>query len=252
MSQEKFSRYFVAGISRTMTGDDLRTHFSRFGNVIESRVHKDSNGLSLGYGWVGFDKPAPTVLQHIHKINGQTLDVQIPRNQTVAANVNKAVQPPLEIPQQRLQIPREKETQRKRSRSPVERRRSHSHRRRSSSRDHGRREAVSKAPPPPPSVPQPQADRFPQMSQSFAPPPPPPMAPAPPLGSIDAMTEVLVCIPLSLCPPQYARDPRVIIARWDATGALVPVSSSFAPPPRAPPQGPANGQFAQGPRPQYY
>lgn len=167
---ESCQRFFVAGISRSITSDDLRTHFSRFGNVNESRVQRDASGLSLGYGWVGFDKPCHSLLDIEHRINGQVLDVQIPKNLRAAAQNAPQVKevmrngPPPPSPQQAHLSSSSagiNSRKRSRSRSGDHRHRSHSGgRRRSRSRNNSRvynrdvgYDSRNPHPPPPPGPP---------------------------------------------------------------------------------------------------
>lgn len=253
---ESCQRFFVAGISRSITSDDLRTHFSRFGSVIESRVQRDPAGLSLGYGWVGFDKPCPSLLDIEHRINGQVLDVQIPKshqNQAPAGqHVNKPVQDltparPI-VPAQAPNVPNAP-IDRKRSRSRSQGRR---HRTRSRDRqrdDRGPREdrthdrpIPDRRPPPPgpppPSVPQDilRANPAPYPVQHVQHPPRHISSiPPPPLGAFNE-AEFFVCIPSSLCPPQYMRDPRVIFATMDPTGTMHQMQLPLGSAPPLPPQ----------------
>jgi hypothetical protein len=241
---ESCQRFFVAGISRSITSDDLRTHFSRFGSVLESRVQRDATGLSLGYGWIGFDKPCPSLLDIEHRINGQVLDVQVPRSrqQVVGAPPPPAVVPnkdttarPLVPPSQSHAIPsaQHERIDRKRSRSRSrarDQRRSRSHERDRGARgdrheDRAADRSDRRPPPPPgppPAVPQDILRTAPvsypahQVAAPVRQPPPPAQ---PPLGSFSE-SEYFVCIPSSLCPPQYMRDPRVLFVTMDPNGTF--------------------------------
>mmetsp|Transcript_33313 Transcript_33313/g.38789 ORF Transcript_33313/g.38789 Transcript_33313/m.38789 type:complete len:284 (-) Transcript_33313:24-875(-) len=232
---EGHRRFFVAGISRTITSDDLKKHFSHFGTVIEARVQKDSAGLNLGYGFVAFDSPCDAVLNVEHRLNGQVLDVQIPRNMmqsatgaTHAARLN----PPPPGPPPRAPI-RKRSRSRSRSRSPFHRRDSSRTRHRSSSRGATRRQTNPTPPPPGPppryqpvSLQTPSQQPTPQTSIAQPPHsqgPPTGATPQPPLGGFGA-PEYVVCVPYNLCPPQYLRDPRVFFAYHEpSSGQLTPV-----------------------------
>ncbi|CUI14392.1 unnamed protein product [Bodo saltans] len=239
---ESCQRFFVAGISRSITSDDLRTHFSRFGNVLESRVQRDVTGLSLGYGWIGFDKPCPSLLDIEHRINGQVLDVQIPRSRQQNAGVAQVVAPikdnvarPIVPVAQSQVVPaahhERSDRKRSRSNSRTRRSRSRSHDRDRSSRgDRSDERAIDRTdrrpppPGPPPAAPQ-EAVRATPISYPAHQAPAPnrqPVAlppPQPPLGSFNE-SEFFVCIPSSLCPPHYMRDPRVLFVTMEPNGTF--------------------------------
>uniref|UniRef100_A0A453NS73 RRM domain-containing protein n=4 Tax=Poaceae TaxID=4479 RepID=A0A453NS73_AEGTS len=52
----KTRKIFVGGLPSTLTEDDLRDHFSSYGNVVEHQIMVDhSTGRSRGFGFVTFE-----------------------------------------------------------------------------------------------------------------------------------------------------------------------------------------------------
>lgn len=70
-------KLFVGGISWDTNEDDLREHFSQFGEVAEAVIMKDRNsGRTRGFGFVVFAHPAVAerVFMDKNTINGRTVN----------------------------------------------------------------------------------------------------------------------------------------------------------------------------------
>lgn len=70
-------KLFLGGISPNTTNEDIESHFSRYGNVIDAVVmYKD--GKHRGFGFVTFDSgdPINVVLSEEQVIDGRTVDVK--------------------------------------------------------------------------------------------------------------------------------------------------------------------------------
>ncbi|XP_042468877.1 heterogeneous nuclear ribonucleoprotein A0-like [Zingiber officinale] len=77
-------KLFIGGISWDTNEDDLREHFSKFGEVAEVVIMKDRNtGRARGFGFVVFTHPAVSerVVMEKHAIDGRIVDVKkaVPR-----------------------------------------------------------------------------------------------------------------------------------------------------------------------------
>ncbi|XP_074565537.1 uncharacterized protein LOC141822026 [Curcuma longa] len=77
-------KLFIGGISWDTNEDDLREHFSKFGEVAEVVIMKDRNtGRARGFGFVVFTYPAVSerVVLEKHAIDGRIVDVKkaVPR-----------------------------------------------------------------------------------------------------------------------------------------------------------------------------
>ncbi|EAA35778.1 multiple RNA-binding domain-containing protein 1 [Neurospora crassa] len=55
---EKTSRLFLRNLSYTVTEDDVREHFAKFGILVEVHVPLDSKGHSKGFAMIRYEKPA--------------------------------------------------------------------------------------------------------------------------------------------------------------------------------------------------
>jgi len=55
---EKTSRLFLRNLSYTVTEDDVREHFAKFGTLEEVHVPLDSKGHSKGFAMIRYEKPA--------------------------------------------------------------------------------------------------------------------------------------------------------------------------------------------------
>lgn len=67
-------KLFIGGISWDTNEDDLREHFSKFGEVAEVVIMKDRNtGRARGFGFVVFTHPAVSerVVMEKHAIDGR-------------------------------------------------------------------------------------------------------------------------------------------------------------------------------------
>ncbi|KAK4154743.1 hypothetical protein C8A00DRAFT_42549 [Chaetomidium leptoderma] len=58
---EKTSRLFLRNLSYNVTEDDIRDHFSNFGNLEEVNVPLDNRGQSKGFAMVRYEQPAAAV-----------------------------------------------------------------------------------------------------------------------------------------------------------------------------------------------
>jgi len=48
---------YIKNLDESITDDDLRKHFSKFGNITSAKVMQDDDGRSKGFGFVCFEKP---------------------------------------------------------------------------------------------------------------------------------------------------------------------------------------------------
>lgn len=72
-------KLFVAGLREGINEDNLRAHFSRFGNIVEILIMKDREGKPRGFAFVtydDYDAVDKAVLEKPHVINGKNLDVK--------------------------------------------------------------------------------------------------------------------------------------------------------------------------------
>eukprot|EP00667_Euglena_gracilis_P008122 EG_transcript_8216 len=78
-AQDVTGMYFVGGLNRATTNEDLRDYFLRFGEVKQARVVVQ-DGKSRGFGFVTFTSPEEAVrnglMVHAHTLQGNTLDVK--------------------------------------------------------------------------------------------------------------------------------------------------------------------------------
>ncbi|KAK1781044.1 hypothetical protein QBC45DRAFT_406520 [Copromyces sp. CBS 386.78] len=58
---EKTSRLFLRNLSYTVTEDDVREHFAKFGTLEEVHVPLDSKGHSKGFAMIRYEKPASAI-----------------------------------------------------------------------------------------------------------------------------------------------------------------------------------------------
>lgn len=70
-------KLFVGGISARTTTEVLRTHFSKYGRLVDAVV-MSKNGRPRGFGFVTYDTPAPTVrvLAEQQWLDGRLVDVK--------------------------------------------------------------------------------------------------------------------------------------------------------------------------------
>ncbi|KAF4676843.1 hypothetical protein FOL47_004777 [Perkinsus chesapeaki] len=74
------NKLFIGGLSLTTTDEDIRAHFSQFGQVLDSTVVKDrKTNASRGFGFCTFasEAVAQYVLEQRHWINGQSVGVRL-------------------------------------------------------------------------------------------------------------------------------------------------------------------------------
>ncbi|GAB1310294.1 Multiple RNA-binding domain-containing protein 1 [Madurella fahalii] len=58
---EKTSRLFLRNLSYTVTEDDIREHFGKFGNLEEVNLPLDNRGKSKGFAMIRYEQPAAAV-----------------------------------------------------------------------------------------------------------------------------------------------------------------------------------------------
>lgn len=79
MQGSSSERFFVGGLLRTVTEEDVIAHFRSYGEGVRLTISRDSNGRSLGYGWMTFDAvDCHRLLNEPHKINGASIAVSRP------------------------------------------------------------------------------------------------------------------------------------------------------------------------------
>ncbi|KAF4682069.1 hypothetical protein FOZ60_011198 [Perkinsus olseni] len=74
------NKLFIGGLSPTTTDDDIRAHFSQFGQVLDSTVVRDrKTDVSRGFGFCTFASEAVAryVLEQRHWIDGQSVGVRL-------------------------------------------------------------------------------------------------------------------------------------------------------------------------------
>ncbi|SCU68959.1 RNA-binding protein 33 (RNA-binding motif protein 33) [Trypanosoma equiperdum] len=217
ISAEKCTRFFIGGLHRQITPQDVEEYFSNFGDVMTFILKRDPSGNSRGFGWVVFNSP-PTGVQRPepHYLKGVKLTVE-------PALANVRTDRVRRVPGGGSSIPgRRRERSLSDSSSVSSRNSSLST---GDPRDGVRRPrlydrhvegsrlpafgAVASRLPPLPSEafvqpPQIQATTF-----ELAAPAPSRDAPA------ASASETYLCIPLSLCPPEFSNDPRTFCAKLD-------------------------------------
>jgi len=65
-------KLFVGNLHNTITKDDLRMSFSKFGKILESEILMNSDGNSMGRGWVEFEN-ASDASWAIKRVNGMLI-----------------------------------------------------------------------------------------------------------------------------------------------------------------------------------
>jgi len=71
-STELVTKLFVGNLHNTITKNDLRMSFSNFGKILESEIQMNSDGNSMGSGWVKFEK-ATDAAWAIESVNGMPI-----------------------------------------------------------------------------------------------------------------------------------------------------------------------------------
>lgn len=75
------SKIFVGGLDFKLTNEELKEHFSQFGEVVDAIILKDIyTGQSRGFGFVSFREEdiAENLVRHhpITEINGRRVDIK--------------------------------------------------------------------------------------------------------------------------------------------------------------------------------
>ncbi|KAG9415213.1 hypothetical protein AC1031_008653 [Aphanomyces cochlioides] len=81
-------KIFVGGVSWETTEDNLRAHFSQYGNLTDAALMKDKySGQPRGFGFVTFEDPSVVdrVLNETHNLDGRNVEVKraVPRDSMV-------------------------------------------------------------------------------------------------------------------------------------------------------------------------
>ncbi|CAF1651954.1 unnamed protein product [Rotaria magnacalcarata] len=84
-------KIFIGAIKDELTDDDLKSHFEKYGNIIECKIMKTKDDKFRGFAFITFDDYDSVdrcILGKPHKINDKELDVRkaIPREQTSRLN----------------------------------------------------------------------------------------------------------------------------------------------------------------------
>jgi len=66
------TKLFVRNLHKSIKNECLRDCFSLFGKILDSGIHKNAAGLSLGSGWVEFENPTEAT-RAIEKVNGMLI-----------------------------------------------------------------------------------------------------------------------------------------------------------------------------------
>jgi len=81
-ADERLGDLIVLGLPWKTTSEDMKEYFQKFGEVTMAEVKRDyGSGKSRGFGFVHFKDPEveKTVLAQVHKIQGRTCEVRLPR-----------------------------------------------------------------------------------------------------------------------------------------------------------------------------
>ncbi|EKF99351.1 hypothetical protein TCSYLVIO_009730 [Trypanosoma cruzi] len=257
-SSVKDYRYFIGGIQRHITQQDIERYFAAFGDFEGFTMKRDSAGNSRGYGWISYRSPPLGIArQDPHVLKGVALTVEQARSRGPHEG-NRS--------EKRSYVSEGASLRRRRSRSPsssssssVASRRGN-YRRFTSSRQEN---ANSTSRLPAIAV---GNSRLPPLSTQM-------YSSAPPAQSStsttshgnvvstnncddgNTMTETYLCIPITLCPSEYLSDPRTFCARLDQNrvGSLniVPTplvstnAASVSVPPPPPPPPPSTRNLSQ-------
>ncbi|RNE98077.1 putative RNA-binding protein [Trypanosoma rangeli] len=251
-------RYFVGGIQRHITQQDLERYFEGFGDFETFTLKRDSAGNSRGYGWVTYRAPSLSLMrQDAHVLKGVLLTVEQARSR----GPHEITRPDRRGHMNDVGPVRRRRRSRSRSRSRSLSSTSSSSMaprrggyRRFSSPRHDPTGGSSRLP----SIAV-GASRLPPLSTQLHASAPPSGAVAPVTGyeavastsnrdPINTMSETYLCIPMTLCPTEYLNDPRTFCARLDQNRVgslnivptpLVPAAAASAsisvPPPPPPP-----------------
>lgn len=210
-----FTHYFIGGIQRNVTNEDIERYFSAYGEVSSFVLKKDTLGRSRGYGWLRFRNPTPNLPRGKHSVNGVSLIVDLahtPQEREALA-----------ISKQRERVP---SGHRSRSGSSYSSTSSQCSRSRSARRHHARHKTDSC-----PIVsgnnhnqsnhngsPVPAGNHYQSaIPQGFVPPQSIPLSIVPQQQIAVPASDVFVCIPMPLCPPAFLQDPRVFCAKLDGS-----------------------------------
>jgi polyadenylate-binding protein len=62
---------FVKSLSKTVSPKEFYDYFSKYGNIVSSKLVEDESGISLGYGFIQFDNEnsAITAINQTHLVN---------------------------------------------------------------------------------------------------------------------------------------------------------------------------------------
>lgn len=69
----KFTNIYVKNLPKTVTRDDLKKLFVKYGAITSAIVERDENGESKGFGFINYEKPEDAALA-VEKMNGESLN----------------------------------------------------------------------------------------------------------------------------------------------------------------------------------
>jgi len=92
MGRQEGTRYFVPGLPTGVTDQELLTHFSRYGQVIEAVVAKEKGSeMSRGFGYVTMVESGSrdSLLNDTHVLGGKGIRILLTKESLAGANVKK-------------------------------------------------------------------------------------------------------------------------------------------------------------------
>lgn len=69
----KFTNIYVKNLPKTVTSDDLKKLFDKYGAITSATVERDENGESKGFGFINYEKPEDAAFA-VEKMNGESLN----------------------------------------------------------------------------------------------------------------------------------------------------------------------------------
>lgn len=101
----KTRKFFVGGITTSLTEDEFKNYFSKFGKIVEHQIMQDhSTGRSRGFGFVTFesDQVVEEILAHgkMYELGGKQVEIKKAEPKKALPEPKKALPEPMAVGQE--------------------------------------------------------------------------------------------------------------------------------------------------------